>query len=355
MTDQTPGYPNDEQNNINPESVPPVEPQPETPPTEEPMAQDQPIDAGQTAPASGWESLETKRLEEVVPDEDEIAETFTQLEDTVVEPPVARPEAGLETVRLEDVPSVESPAAGLEPVRLDDVPLAEPPAGLETVRLDDVPPYEPGKEPFFSNTEEHKGLPKADPVLPTPPVPVGYIPAPQPHSPAASVESTPQAYVTPPPSASSHQPYITPPAQQPYTPPTPASYPTAAPVADPDEKPGQITLLGILILVGGLANILIAGGITISVIVGTFGVGLLCLPVLILPAVLAVFEIIYSLKLLGTNPGPVKPNQTLAILEIVSILFGNVFSLAAGIVGLIFYNDPKVKSWFARTGSNVIR
>jgi hypothetical protein len=68
----------------------------------------------------------------------------------------------------------------------------------------------------------------------------------------------------------------------------------------------------------------------------------------ILPTILGVFEIIYASKLLSDPPQPVQPSQTIAILEILCILAGNVFSMIVGILSLVFYNDPAVKDYFAR-------
>jgi hypothetical protein len=76
---------------------------------------------------------------------------------------------------------------------------------------------------------------------------------------------------------------------------------------------------------------------------------LTCLAVFtILPTVLGVFEIIYALKLLNNPPQPVQPSTTIAILEVLTVLTGNVFSMIVGILALVFYNDPQVKEYFAR-------
>jgi len=76
---------------------------------------------------------------------------------------------------------------------------------------------------------------------------------------------------------------------------------------------------------------------------------LACLAVFpILPTILGVFEIIYALKLLGNPPQPVQPSTTIAILEILTVFVGNVFSMIVGILALVFYNDSQVKEYFAR-------
>ena len=64
--------------------------------------------------------------------------------------------------------------------------------------------------------------------------------------------------------------------------------------------------------------------------------------------ILGIFEIIYALKLLSNPPQPVRPSTTIAILEILCVLAGNVFSMIVGILALVFYNDPQVKEYFAK-------
>ena len=113
-------------------------------------------------------------------------------------------------------------------------------------------------------------------------------------------------------------------------------------------KPGLVQTIAIMTLVNGILNILWGLGATGSIVLGTFGIGLLCAPVTILPLILGVFEIIYATKLLANPPQPVRPSQAIAILEICCILAGNVISLVIGILALVFYNDDAVKTFFTR-------
>ena len=71
------------------------------------------------------------------------------------------------------------------------------------------------------------------------------------------------------------------------------------------------------------------------------------------PIILGGFEIAYAIKLLSNPPQPVQPSQAIAILEIVALFVGNVFSLVVGILALIFYNDSTVKDYFARLNGTV--
>jgi hypothetical protein len=114
------------------------------------------------------------------------------------------------------------------------------------------------------------------------------------------------------------------------------------------EKPGMVTAIAIMTLVNGVLNILYALSVTFGIVLGTLGFGLLCAPITILPGVLGIFEIIYATQLLSMPTRAVKPNQTLAILEIVAVASGNVISLIVGILALVFYNDPSVREYFRK-------
>jgi len=112
------------------------------------------------------------------------------------------------------------------------------------------------------------------------------------------------------------------------------------------ESPGLVKTVAVLTLVNGIVNIFWGLIATVTV---TASIVLICLaPLAILPTILGIFEIIYAAKLLTTPPQPVQPSSTIAILEILCILAGNVFSMIVGILALIFYNDPQVKEYFAR-------
>jgi len=111
------------------------------------------------------------------------------------------------------------------------------------------------------------------------------------------------------------------------------------------DSPGLVKTIGVTTLISGIVNIfwgLIATAVVVPTII------LACLAVFtILPTILGVFEIIYALKLLGNPPQPVQPSTSIAILEISTVLTGNVFSMIVGILSLVFYNDPQVKEYFA--------
>ena len=112
-----------------------------------------------------------------------------------------------------------------------------------------------------------------------------------------------------------------------------------------NDSPSLVKTIAVLTLINGIVNIfwgLVATAVVVPTII------LACLAVFtILPTILGVFEIIYALKLLNNPPQPVQPSTSIAILEILCVLTGNVFSMIVGILSLVFYNDPQVKEYFA--------
>jgi hypothetical protein len=119
-----------------------------------------------------------------------------------------------------------------------------------------------------------------------------------------------------------------------------------------NQKPGLFTTIAILTLVSGIVN-LFWGFIASATALGTI-VGVVCLPITILPTILGIFEIIYAAKLLSSQPEPIQPSQTIAILEILTFFIGNLFSMVVGILALIFYNDVTVRDYFARINGTTV-
>jgi len=113
------------------------------------------------------------------------------------------------------------------------------------------------------------------------------------------------------------------------------------------ESPSLVKTIAVMTLINGIINVLWGLGVTAGVVLGTLFIGLICAPVTILPTILGIFEMIYALKLLANPPQPVRPSTSIAILEILTVLAGNVFSMIVGILALVFYNDPQVKEYFA--------
>ena len=119
----------------------------------------------------------------------------------------------------------------------------------------------------------------------------------------------------------------------------------------PNQKPGLFTTIAMMTLTSGIIN-LFWGFIASATALGTI-IGVVCLPITILPTILGVFEIIYAAKLLSAQPEPVQPSQSIAVLEILTFFIGNIFSMVVGILALIFYNDLSIKEYFARLNGAV--
>jgi hypothetical protein len=108
-----------------------------------------------------------------------------------------------------------------------------------------------------------------------------------------------------------------------------------------EQKPTLVNVIAWMTLASGIVNLFWGLGLSLTVLLSL--VGVICIPLTILPTVLGIFEIIYAAKLLSNPPQAVRPSTNLAILEIVCILAGNLFSVVVGILALAFYNDLTVR------------
>ena len=118
------------------------------------------------------------------------------------------------------------------------------------------------------------------------------------------------------------------------------------------QKPSLVNVIAWMTLASGIVNLFWGIGLSLTVMVTI--IGIVCVPFAILPTVLGVFEIIYAAKLLSNPPQPVQPSTNIAILEIVCILAGNIFSVVVGILALVFYNDMTVRDYFARLNGTTV-
>ncbi len=111
------------------------------------------------------------------------------------------------------------------------------------------------------------------------------------------------------------------------------------------QKPTLVNVIAWTTLASGIVNIiwgLAASGTALATIIG-----IICIPITILPTILGVFEILYAAKLLSNPAQPVQPSTYIAIFEIACVITGNVFSMVVGILSLVFYNDQIVRDFFA--------
>jgi hypothetical protein len=112
------------------------------------------------------------------------------------------------------------------------------------------------------------------------------------------------------------------------------------------QKPTLVHVIAWMTLASGILNLLWGFGLALTALLSI--VGVVCLPFAILPTVLGVFELIYAAKLMSNPPQAVQPSTAIAILEIICVLVGNLFSVVVGILALVFYSDSTVRDYFAR-------
>jgi hypothetical protein len=107
-------------------------------------------------------------------------------------------------------------------------------------------------------------------------------------------------------------------------------------------KPENVQLIGIFMIVSGALNILAGAGWILGLLITL--VGILCLPVALIPVGVGVWELVVGINIV--NGKPVKNVQVIGGFEIASVLWANVLSMVAGILVLVFYNDPETKAYF---------
>ncbi len=124
-------------------------------------------------------------------------------------------------------------------------------------------------------------------------------------------------------------------------------------LAVPEQKPDRLTAIAVMTLISGMINLFWSIGVFLVVTAfgaGTFLIGCVCLPLGFFPLVLGIFELVYAVKLLRNPISPeLKPAYHIAVMEIIDMLFGNVFALIVGVAALIMYNDLAVRRYFGET------
>ena len=112
------------------------------------------------------------------------------------------------------------------------------------------------------------------------------------------------------------------------------------------DKPTLLNVTAWMTLASGVVNLF--WGIAASHTALASVIGFVCVPITILPTILGIFELIYAAKLFSNPPQVIKPSTNIAVFEVVCVVTGNVFSMAVGILALVFYNDTVVKEYFAK-------
>jgi hypothetical protein len=117
-------------------------------------------------------------------------------------------------------------------------------------------------------------------------------------------------------------------------------------------KPGNVQTIGILMLISGVLNILAGITITVLIVLGTLFIGIICVPITLIPIGIGVYEIVVGANILNNKPA--KTITVVAGLEIASILWANFISMTVGILVLVFYNDPATKAYLEDVKTDTI-
>lgn len=117
-------------------------------------------------------------------------------------------------------------------------------------------------------------------------------------------------------------------------------------------KPGNVQTIAIIMIISGVINILVGISLTLAIVVGTLFIGIICAPLTMIPIGVGVYEIIVGANIL--NDKPTKNVFLVGVLEIASILWGNFLTMVAGILVLVFYNDPETKAYFEDLDRDII-
>lgn len=106
--------------------------------------------------------------------------------------------------------------------------------------------------------------------------------------------------------------------------------------------PGQVTVIGVMSLIGGVVAILM-----FFVVSGSSG-GLCCLwPGTYYSMVLGVMAIVKGASLLGSSAQLQSPPFGLGVMMIINIINFDVINVVLGILVLVFSNDEDVKNYLA--------
>ena len=108
-------------------------------------------------------------------------------------------------------------------------------------------------------------------------------------------------------------------------------------------KPGQVQAVAIMMLVGGILGLLTVLGI------GLGSAFVCCLwPGLYFELVVGILMIIRAVNML--NQDDQGPPRTLAIMQVICILNGDIINCVMGIVSIIMLNDPTVDGYYRKRG-----
>jgi hypothetical protein len=121
-----------------------------------------------------------------------------------------------------------------------------------------------------------------------------------------------------------------------------APTPQLPPASQP--RPQKVQIIGILTVISGALNISLGLGWMLGLAVSL--ILLCCAPIGALPLALGVYEVIYGIRLIGSGREPASRTtmQTIAVMEIITMIVGNLPSAVIGIVDLVLLSDSEVMS-----------
>ncbi|UYV13008.1 MAG: hypothetical protein NCW75_01675 [Phycisphaera sp.] len=102
--------------------------------------------------------------------------------------------------------------------------------------------------------------------------------------------------------------------------------------------------VAIPMLISGIVNLMYAASAAVSALVfgaATFGIGCACLVIPVPAIILGIYEIKMFNKLQGPPPYAQHRSaaHTIAIIQVITIIFGNVASFVCGIIALVNMNQ----------------
>ena len=127
----------------------------------------------------------------------------------------------------------------------------------------------------------------------------------------------------------------------------------------PAPKPGALVGIGVVQLVSGALNVVlmwwfmgtvagtVGGMCTALATLGVFPIGVLCGFVALVLLPIGIAEIASGIVVLAAPASSRTFATVMAVIEIVSLLFGGLISAVAGIVALILLRDEEVKQYLA--------
>jgi hypothetical protein len=122
----------------------------------------------------------------------------------------------------------------------------------------------------------------------------------------------------------------------------PAEVEPGRPAGKSTQQPGKTQAIALMTLIGGIIAVLLSG-------VWTLGSGFVCClwPGTYYTLVLGIMAIVRGSALLQARPGTEPAPQTIAIMQIVNIINGDVVNLVMGILTLVFLSEPEVKGFYS--------